>query len=252
MSYIKSKGIVTKEVNVGEADKILTIISKSHGKISALAKGARRPRSKLIAGTQFLCYSNFVLFKGKSMYHVNSCDVIEPFYKIRNDIVRLTYSVHMVDILNDAVQESQPAAKILQFFLNTLHMLTRTDKDPELVTRIFELRLLSILGYAPYVNGCIICDMKDLKDISFSFKKCGFICSKEICKTNDQYAMNLLPGTARTINHIVNSKMEDLFRFDISPEVLKELGKISQRYLRDRLERDYKKLDFLKHLDAGT
>ncbi|MGI6778666.1 MAG: DNA repair protein RecO [Acetivibrionales bacterium] len=248
MSYVKVKGIVIREVNLGEADKILTIITKTKGKISAVAKGVRRSRSKLIAGSQLLCYSDFVLFKGKGMYYINSCEVIEPFYEIRNDIIKLTYSAHMVEILSDVVQENQPSSKTLQFFLNTLYLLSRGDRNPELIARVFELRLLSILGYAPYVNGCMICGSEDLRSLSFSFSKCGFICSKEGCRTKDEFSLNILPGTARAVNHIVNSRLEDLFRFETSPEVLEELKKISFRYLSDRLERDYRKLDFLKTL----
>jgi DNA repair protein RecO (recombination protein O) len=155
MSYIKTGGIVIREVNTGEADKIVTILTKNLGKISAYAKSAKRPRSKFVAGTQFLCYSNLVLFKGRDLYSLNSCDVVEPFYEIRNDVVRLTYSAYITDIVNDLIQEEQPAAKSLQLLLNTFYMLSKTDKSPELITRIFELRFLSILGYAP-VSGHVL------------------------------------------------------------------------------------------------
>ncbi|HHW49521.1 MAG TPA: DNA repair protein RecO [Clostridiaceae bacterium] len=249
MSFLKTKGIIIKEVNIGEADKIVTIFTKSNGKISASARGARRPRSKLVAGTQFLCYSDFVLFKGREMYSINSCEVIEPFYEIRNDIVRLTYSAHIVDIINDIVQENQPASRTLQLFLNTLHMLTKTNRNPELVTRIFELRLLSILGYAPFVKGCISCGKTDTANLMFSFKKCGFICDEAGCREKDNSAVRILPGTAKAMYHIVHSRMEELFSFDVSQEVLGELGTIMRRYLRERLERDYTKLDFLKSLN---
>ena len=249
MSFLKTKGIIIKEFNTGEADKIVTIFTKSNGKISASARGARRPRSKLVAGTQFLCYSDFVLFKGRDMYSINSCEVIEPFYEIRNDIVRLTYSAHIVDIINDIVQENQPSSRALQLFLNTLHMLAKTNKNPELVTRIFELRLLSILGYAPFVKGCISCGKTDTANLVFSFKKCGFICNEPGCRQKDNSVIRILPGTAKAMRHIVHSRMDELFSFDVSQEVLGELGTIMRRYLRERLERDYTKLDFLKSLN---
>ena len=149
MSYIKTKGVILKEVNVGEADKILTIFSRNKGKISGSAKGARRPKSALVAGTQLFCYSDLVLFKGKDMYSINSCDVIESFYEIRNDLVKLTYAAHINEIVLDTVQEEQPSTRVLQLFLNSLHMLAKTDKAPEQIARVFEIRLMSILGYAP-------------------------------------------------------------------------------------------------------
>ncbi len=244
MSYIKTGGIVIREVNTGEADKIVTILTKNLGKISAYAKSAKRPRSKFVAGTQFLCYSNLVLFKGRDLYSLNSCDVVEPFYEIRNDVVRLTYSAYITDIVNDLIQEEQPAAKSLQLLLNTFYMLSKTDKSPELITRIFELRFLSILGYAPGVRACTNCGNEETNEIYFSFKRCGLLCGQ--CLNDDPYAKRISQGTAKALKYIVYSGIKELFRFDVSQDVLYELGKISQRYLKDRLDKEYRKLDYLK------
>ncbi len=246
MSYIKTKGVIIKEVNTGEADKVVTILSRSHGKISGYAKSARRPKSSLTAGTQFLCYGDFMLFKGRELYNISSCEVIEPFFGIRTDVEKLTYAAHIVDIVNDAVQENQSSPRILQLFLNTLHMLSKTDKSPELIARIFEFRFLFLLGYAPYVRSCMVCESDCAGGIYFSFKKCGFLC--RTCKLNDINSIEISTGTARALQHIVYSPMKELFNFELSPNSLAELGRISRRYLKDRLEKEYTKLDFLKSL----
>ena len=248
MSYIKTKGLIIREVNTGEADKIVTIFSRSKGRISAHAKGARRPRSKLVAGTQFLSYCDYLLFCGREMYSINSCEVVEPFYEIRNDMIRLTYAVHFVDIINDVIQENQPSTRVLQLLLYSLHMLSKTDKEPELIARIFELRFLSIMGFAPFVRGCIICGREDFTGVSFSFRKCGFICNNEVCVTNDAFALELSQGAVKAIQHIVYSKADELFSFNLSAQVLDELGRVTKRYLRERLEKDYTKLNFLKEI----
>lgn len=248
MSYLNIKGIVIKEVNVGEADKIITLLTKQKGKVKVSAKGARRPKSSFAAGTQFLSYSDFMLFSGKDMYSLNSCEIIETFYEIRNDIEKLTYAAHFVELVNDTVQENQPAGKVLQLFLNTLHMLAKTEKQPELLARIFELRLLVIDGYAPHISGCSVCGRDDCEVYAFSFIKCGLICKG--CAVQDHFAIELSGGTIKALTHIVYSKIEDLFNFNVSQIVLDELGRITKRYLRDRLEKDYTKLDFLKQFKA--
>lgn len=248
MSYLKTKGIVIREVSTGEADKIITIFSKSNGRISAAARGARRPKSAFSAGTQLLSYCDYVLYSGREMYSINSSDVIESFYDIRNDVVRLTYAAHFIDIITDTIQENQPAPKVLQLLLNSLHMLAKTDKSPELIARIFEIRLLSIVGYAPYVNSCIICGSEELESCSFSFQKCGFICNRESCIANDRFAMQITSGTAKAIQYIVYTKIDHLFSFNLSQQVLDELGRVARRYMRERLEKDYNKLDFLKNI----
>lgn len=248
MSYVKVKGVVIKEVNTGEADKVITIFSKDQGKMSAIANGAKKTKSSLSAGTQFLCYCDFVLFKGRSMYSVSSCEIISPFYEIRNDIIKLTYAAHMTDILEDVIQENQPSSKLLKLFLNCLHILTKENRSPELVTRIFELRLLAMQGYMPYVHGCLVCGGGEFSQMAFSFKKCGFICTDKACRSNDEYALQLSVGAAKTIFFIVNATLEEAFSFAVSDDVLQEISKVSKRYLKEQLERNYNKLDMLRSL----
>ncbi|HOJ09014.1 MAG TPA: DNA repair protein RecO [Clostridiales bacterium] len=249
MGYIKTQGLVIKEVNTGEADKIITLLSRDHGKIQVFAKGARRPRSQFTACTRFLCFSEFTLFKGRDMHTINSCEVIEAFSEAGKDLIKLTYASHIIDIIFDTVQEEQSSSGTLKLLLYTLYYLFKTDKSPELITRIFELRYLCILGYSPHVTGCVSCVKRDLTGYFFSFNKCGFLCGNSECICKDASAIKILPGTARALHHIVYSKMNKLFGFDLAPEVLKELKYITARYLRERLDKEYKGLNFLKSID---
>lgn len=242
MSISKIQGIVIKEVNTGEADKIINIFAKDRGLVSAYAKGARRPRSRLIAGTQLLCFSSFVMFKGREINNISSCDLIEAFYDIRNNMEKLTYAAYMLELINDVLQENQSANRLLRLFLNTLHFLSNSEKSPELVTRIFELRFITLMGYAPVTDRCASCGSPCNCD-RFSFKMSGLVCKN--C-TDREDAIEISEGTAKAVKHIVKSSMSDLFAFEVSPRVLEELEMINRRYIREKLEKDYKRLDFLK------
>ena len=246
MSYLKTKGIVIREVSTGEADKMVTIFTTSKGKISAFAKNAKKSSSRFIAATQFLCYSDFVLFKHKDMYLINSCEVIEPFYESRNDLVKLTFSAHLTDLVNDVVQENQAATKLLRLFLNSRYMLAKTDKSPELITVAFDIKLLSVSGYTPFTDGCVTCGDPICENGYFSFTECGVMCNNCGAIRKDVVPMSI--GTLRAINHIVKSNISNLFGFELSVQVLNELKIISTKYLNDRLERYYTKLDFLKSI----
>lgn len=251
MSYIKTEGIIIKEVNTGEADKILTVLTPGHGKMSIIARGARRPRSRFTACTQFLCYSKLVLFKGREIHTLNNCEVVESFSEAGMDLVKLTYASHIIDIIYDTTQEGQPAGKTLKLLLNTLYYLLKTDRIPELITTIFELRYLCILGYAPYVKGCMSCyvELKENENLSFSFNKCGFICyNNKACSSDDPNTLKISLGAAKAMYYIVHAEMDRLFNFDLSPKVLNELRYIVDRYLRERLEKNYNKLNFLKNM----
>jgi DNA repair protein RecO (recombination protein O) len=157
MSYLKTKGIVIREVNTGDADKIITLLTDNRGKISVFLKNARRMKNKAIASSQLFCYSDFVLFKGKDLYSLNSSETIEAFYNIRCELVKLTYASHILEIINDTAQEGQSAFSMQKLLLNTLFMLNKNNINDELITRIFELRLMKILGFSPSIDSCIRC-----------------------------------------------------------------------------------------------
>lgn len=243
MGYIKTSGIVIKEVNTGDADKIITLFTKSHGKVQVFAKGARRTRSAISSSCQLLCYSDFVLYKGKDSYNVSSCEVSQAFYEIRNDIERLTFAAHITEIINDIVQEEQPSARLLQLYLNTLYLLSQKQKNPLLLVRVFELRAMSIIGYAP---GTLDSDeINKAEALYFSFSQSSVVESTEA----DKSAYSITSGTASALRHIAKSPLNTLFSFEASEMVLKELSHISSNYLRDKMEKEYKKLDFLNILN---
>ena len=146
MGTIKTKGIVISENNMGDFDKMITLLTPN-GKISCSARGSRRPKSQLMAGTQFLCFGDYMMFKGSSTYTLNSCDPIEVFYNIRIDLDKLQYAAHITKIIQDVTDENQNTYKILQLYLNTLYVISETEMDLEFVTAIFKLKLMCLLRF---------------------------------------------------------------------------------------------------------
>src|SRR5574344_1690735 len=141
MGTTKLKGIIIAENNMGDFDKMVTILTPN-GKIGCSAKGSRRPKSQLMAGTQFLCFGEYMMFKGSNTYTMNSCEPIEIFYNIRTDIDKLQYASHITKIIQDVTDENQNTYKILQLYLNTLYVISETSMDLSLVLSIFKMRLL--------------------------------------------------------------------------------------------------------------
>ena len=88
MGIIKTKGIVILESNMNDYDKMVTLLTPDIGKIGCAARGSRRPKSVLMAGTQFLSFSNFLIYNSPTSYSINSCDTIEVFYNIRKLITK--------------------------------------------------------------------------------------------------------------------------------------------------------------------
>ena len=212
MKTVKTKGIIIAEKIMSDFDKMLTILTPNMGKIECVAKGARRPKSLLMAGTQFLCFGDYLLYKGSENYSMNSVETIELFYNIRTDLDKLNYAVYITKIVNDVTTENQNNYKILQLYLNTLYVISNTDKDLELITSIFRIRLLSIIGYRPEIKECKICKSKEHLS-KFSIKDNGFKC--ETCGKQDKGAINMSETTKDAIRYIILSDAKKIYSFQI-------------------------------------
>ena len=243
MGQIKTKGIVLVENNLADYDKMLTILTPGMGKISCGAKGARRPKSLLMAGTQFLCFADYLIYKGNDTYSINSCDTIEFFYNIRTDLDKYKYAVHITKIILDVTNENENSYKTLQLFLNTLYTISETDKNLDLILAIFKLRLMCILGFKPQVEKCTNCGIEE--DIKyFSLKDNGFKCSS--CGKTDKSSIELMPVTVDAIKYITLAPAKKIFSFNVPENSIKELEIISKLYLNEKLEKEYKLEDIFK------
>ncbi len=236
MGIIKTKGIILSESNMNDFDKMLTILTPN-GKIGCAAKGARRPKSLLMAGTQVFVFGEYMLYQGTSSYHINSCDTIEIFYPIRTDLDKLKYASHITKIINDVTYENQNTYRILQLFLNTLYMISETDKNLDFILSVFKIRLLCLLGFTPQIKECTHCKTQENLEY-FSLKDNCFKCSS--CGRADKSCIQMSDSTKTAIQYIVLTDPKKIFSFNISEENLQELILISKLYLNEKLEKEYK------------
>lgn len=236
MGVIKTKGIILAQSNMGDNDKMVTILTPDLGKIGCAAKGARRPKSALMSGTQFLCFGDFIIYKGVNSYRINSCEPIEIFYNIRLDIDKLDYASRVAKIVGDVTKENQSAYKVLQLVLNTIYMISESDKALDFILSIFKIRLLSIIGFRPLVEHCANCEEKDNLRY-FSFKDNGLKCN--VCGKQDKGAIEISEATEKALKYIIWAEPKKIFSFEMSSENQKQLELIAKIYLNNCLEREY-------------
>jgi DNA repair protein RecO (recombination protein O) len=237
MKQVKVNGIIISENNMGDFDKMLTILTPNLGKIGCSARGARRPKSLLLSGTQFLCFGEYMLFKGSETYTMNSCETIEMFYNIRTDLDKLMYASYITKIINDVTTENQNSYQTLKLFLNTLYTISETDKNLDFVTSVFKLRLLKILGFTPNIKECVSCKEKENLRY-FSIKDNGFKCSN--CGKLDTGAIGISEATENAIKYSILADSKKIFSFSLSEASQNELKIIADLYLNDKLEKEYK------------
>lgn len=208
-----------------------------YGKISCVAKGARKPKSALLAGTQMFCFGEYLMFKGSQTYHINSVEPIEVFYNLRIDLDKLKYAVHINKIVQDVTHENQNCFRILQLVLNTLYTISETDKNLDMILGVFKLRLLCILGFTPQIVGCMNCQEKE-KLTYFSIKDNGLKCN--ICGKQDTSTIKISESTLNAIKYTVTAPPKRLFAFNLKEESLEEFKLVTKLYFNEKLEKEYK------------
>lgn len=227
MGTFKTKGIIISESKMGDYDKMLTILTPGMGKISCSAKGARKTKSLLLAGTQILTFGEYMIFKGNGTYSLNSCEIIEPFYNLRIDLDKLNLAAEITKIISLVTNENENSYKILQLFLNTLYMISETETDLKFIESVFKLRLMGIIGYLPNIRECINCKQKE--EIKyFSIKDAGLKC--ETCGRQDKSAIQISPSTEVALKYIYTSPAKKLYSFKIPQQSINELNIISKLY----------------------
>ena len=190
-----------------------------------------------MAGTQFLCFGEYILFKGNQNYTINSCETIEMFYNVRTDLDKIQYASHITKIIQDVTTENENTYKVLQLYLNTLYMISEEKKDMDFILSIFKMKLLCLLGFKPRIEECTNCGQKeDL--VYFSIKDNGMKCKE--CYTQDKSAIKITSSTLLALKFIIEAPPKKLFNFNLKDESLKELELLSKVYFNEKLEKEYK------------
>ena len=241
MGLIKTKGIVIASANSSDNDKVLTILTPDLGKIPVFFKGAKKNKSSALNSGEYLAFSELVLYKSANdNYSINSAELIEVFYNLRIDIDKLSYATEAAKIIDDVTEENIPAADILQLFLNTLYVISETEKDLDLIFSIFEIRLLAILGFLPQVSKCVSCDtpmVESMEQFYFSIKEDGVKC--EDCQKLDKSVIRLNKTTFSALIYILSCDSKKLFSFEIPEESIGELKLFAKIYTTQKLDKEY-------------
>ena len=155
--YIVDRGLVLRETETKETDKILTLLTWNQGKLSVIARGARRKNCKFAAAAQPLAYSEWTLYQRRDWHYASDASTLELFTGLRENLTALSLGCYLAELTEAVAPESVPAPELLRHLLNGLYALSTLHKPPSLVRPAFELRLLCLAGYEPLADGCAAC-----------------------------------------------------------------------------------------------
>lgn len=239
-------GMVLNVMPIGEYDKRITLLTKERGKITAFARGARRPNSQLLAATNPFSFGEFELFEGRSAYTVAKAAIQNYFRELAADVSVTYYGFYFLEFADYYCQENNDEREMLKLLYQSLRALISPAYDNRLVRVIFELKAMAINGEAPNVFSCLKCGKKE-ELVWFSARKGGALC-EECCREVPD-AVCLDGSTMYTMQYIISARIEKLYSFTVSDKVLAELQRTMQEYLRLYVGHGFKSLKILDDME---
>ena len=239
-----TKGLVLREARYKEADRILTILTESDGKITAKARGALRKSSRTAAATQQLTWSELTLFGNRGKWTVNEGSVLEGFSGLRQDIERLALGSYFAECLEAFAVEDQPDPALLQLGLNSLYALSEKLGEPEKIKAAFELRLMCLAGFQPNVTACAVCGRQEPEDPVLRLED-GEICCRT-CRRPAWDGVLLEEDALAAMRYVVAAPAKRLFSFPLEGKSLQNLSRAAELYVQAHAERRFPTLEYYK------
>ncbi len=213
-NFLTITGIVMKTVPIGEFDRRVVILTRERGKISAFAKGSRKPNSSLVAATNPFSFGEFKLYQGKASYHILEADISNYFAELREDFEGAYYGMYFLEVADYYARENNDERELLKLMYQSLRALGVPSLSNQLIRYIFEMKAMVVNGEFPGIpNG-------------------------------EHY----LESTEYAVTFIMNTKIEQLYTFTVTEEVLQELRSIANGYRRKMWDKNFKSLEIIEHL----
>lgn len=207
-------GMVLKAEPMNDYDRRVVLLTKERGKISAFARGARKQNSKLLAATNPFCFGTFKLYEGRTSYNVMEAEVTNYFEGLREDYEGAFYGMYFLEVMDYYTRENNDEKEMLKLLYQSLRALMHEGLSNALVRYIFEMKAMVLNGEFPGMP------------------------QEGEWEDSTRYA----------VNYIMNSTVEKLYTFTVTPQVLKQLKEIADDYRRRYIDRPFKSLEIVEEL----
>ncbi len=176
MPLYKEQGIVLRTMRLGEADRIVTVLTQGTGKIRAVAKGIRKTRSKFGARLDPFTHVDLLLYKGRELDIVTQAEIITSFRELRADYNRFTAGEMILEAADRVIEDREPNTRMFMLLLTSLRRLIDPTSDAGAVADSFLLRMTSLAGFRPALNACAECGRTEVS--RFSIQQGGMVCEE--------------------------------------------------------------------------
>lgn len=242
----KVEGIVIRTNDYGETNKIVTIFTRELGKIGVMARGAKKPKSRLTAISQVFVYGYYLVQMGSGLGTLQQGEIITSHRGIREDLMKTAYAAYIVELTDRLLEEKRSNPYLFELLYQTLNYLNE-GIDPEVLTFIYEMKMLSIAGIHPKLDGCVLCSNNE-GEFAFSIREGGFLCHR--CVPIDPQVIYTSQATLKLLRLFYYFDLNRLGKVSVSETTKKEIKTIISSLYDEYSGLNLKSKRFLNQLNS--
>lgn len=247
---IRTEAVVLRRHDLGEADRIVTLYTAHAGKVRAVAKGVRRPTSKLGGHLELFTHSQVMLARGRNLDVITQIETLSSFLGLREDLWRAGHAYYAAELLDRMTEEHAENFALFRLMVTTLDRIA-TVRRPDQAVRLFEVRALDLLGYRPELRRCVRCREAVRPDeMAFSSTDGGVLC--ETCWPASPLARRLSTNGLKILRLYQADDWDTVNRLRIGDELRSEIEQVLRDYVQYVSEAQLKSAAFVTSLrDQG-
>ena len=246
MALYKTRAIVIKSINLSESDRLVTFFTKNYGKVKCVAKGARKAKNCFWGSLEPMSLIHLIYFgrESQNLYRLNHADIIQSFQSIRDDFGKLYKGVYFLELIDSMILEGHQEKPIFDLLQQALFTLKQEIELDSLI-RLFEVRMLSLSGFKPQIEHCVICKtIIESKTFKFSFIQNGILCRS--CSKRVSTDIQFTTGTRNYIKKLNVIVIKTCGRIKIPKQQEVDIEKLTHRLVLSHLGREPKSYPFIK------
>jgi DNA repair protein RecO (recombination protein O) len=240
----QAESIILRQYEFAETDRLLVVLTADHGKLRGIAKGVRKPASRMMGHCELFTRTSMKIARGGELYTISQSEQIEPHLILREDLERGAYAHYVVELLDRFTEYEEPARAIFNLMRDVLAWLATPDIDPHLAVRFFEIRLLGLVGFQPSLFYCAV-GQEDIEaqDQYFSVMDGGAVCPDHI---RGRAVLPMSLTALKMLRYMQTREFEAVSKVKVGEALHAELERILQSYVIHLLEMRLKSAEFIR------
>ena len=252
MSQVTTPAIILRRIEYGDFDLIITFFSRDNGKISLMAKSAKKSKKRFAGILEPFSVLQIVYGRGrgKGLPILNEASLVQPFSHIRQDITRTAYASYMAELIYEWTEENHRQPPLFQLLQYSLEKLDQKEMPADALSVLFQMRFMALAGFEPNLRACVSCkkpvDNIDQRTLAVDLKQGGLICSQ--CKSPASKSMTLSKGTLKQLLWLTHADLEKATRVKMTSPAIREALPFLEAFVPFHLGKEPRSLKFIQQL----